>query len=100
VAGVLHRRGPPAERRGRTTYTTVTDATRADIFGPSITDGYRPNGSTNWEDGLRMGRYFLPRPSAQQPHLTVFITDGDPNEVIKGSVSEADYQTTVPLGPL
>src|SRR4051794_26281985 len=90
----------PLSGAARDTYTTVTDATRADIFGPYINDDYQPNGATNWEDGLRMGRYFLPRPSAQQPHLTVFITDGDPTEAIKDTVSESDYQTTVPLGPL
>src|SRR5829696_8848026 len=52
----------PLTGAARTTYTTVTDATRADTFGPYITDGYQPNGATNWEDGLRMGRYFLARP--------------------------------------
>src|SRR3954451_10337931 len=90
----------PLSGAARNTYTTVPDQTRADTFGPYIATGYRPDGATNWEDGMRMGRYFLPRPSAEQPHLTVFITDGDPNEVIKGTVSAADYQTTVPLGPL
>ena len=75
----------PLGGAARNTYTVVTDATRASTFGPYIANGYLPNGSTNWEDGLRMGRYFLPRPSAQQPHLTVFITDGDPNEIIRGS---------------
>ena len=88
----------PLSGAARDTYTTVTDATRADTFGPYIANGYQPDGATNWEDGLRMGRYFLPRPSAQQPHLTVFITDGDPNEVIRGSVSQVDYETRVPLG--
>ena len=73
----------PLSGAARNSYTVVTNATRASIFDPYITTGYRPSGSTNWEDGLRMGRYFLPRPSAQQPHLTVFITDGDPNEIIK-----------------
>src|SRR3954447_26718915 len=88
----------PLSGAARNSYTTVTDATRADIFGPYIADDYRPDGATNWEDGLRMGRYFLPRPSAEQPHLTVFITDGDPNEVIRGTVSQSDYETVVPLG--
>src|SRR4051795_3125043 len=87
----------PLSGASRNTYTVVTDATRASIFGPYIASGYRPSGSTNWEDGLRMGRYFLPRPSAKQPHLTVFITDGDPNEIIKNTVSPTDYTTKVPL---
>ena len=78
----------PLSGPARNTYTTVTDATRADIFGPYIANGYRPDGATNWEDGLRMGRYFLPRPGAQQPHLTVLITDGDPNEVIREVVRD------------
>src|SRR5262245_29024226 len=38
------------------TYTTVTDATIASTFGPYIANGYRPNGSTNWEDAFRIGR--------------------------------------------
>jgi hypothetical protein len=46
-----------------------------------------------------MGRCFLPRPSAQQPHLTVLITDGDPTDVIRDSVSRTDYETVVPLSP-
>src|SRR3954453_15066119 len=90
----------PLSGGARNTYTVVTGARRAGLFGPYIASGYRPSGSTNWEDGLRMGRYFLPRPSAKQSHLTVFITDGDPTEAIKDTVSESDYQTTVPLGPL
>ena len=77
-------------------YTVVTDATIANTFEPYISNGYQPNGYTNWEDGFRMGRYFLPRPS-EQPHLTVFITDGDPTAVIKDTVSDNDYRTKVPL---
>src|SRR3954447_24710409 len=87
----------PLSGAARNTYTVVTDATRASTFGPYIANGYQPSGSTNWEDGLRMGRYFLERPSAQQPHLTVFITDGDPNEIIRNTVSNNDYATKVPL---
>src|SRR3954452_4259752 len=48
--------GPPRDR-----YTVVTDGTIADTFAPYIANGCRPNGSTNWEDGLRMGRYPLAR---------------------------------------
>ncbi len=90
----------PLNGAAQTNYTVVTNATRASVFDPYIANDYQPNGSTNWEDGLRMGRYFLPRPSAQQSHMTVFITDGDPNEVIKNSVSANDYQTKVPLSSL
>ena len=87
----------PLSGAARNSYTVVTDATRASIFGPYIATGYRPSGSTNWEDGLRMGRYFLDRPSAERPHLTVFITDGDPNEIIKNSCQPTDYENKVPL---
>ena len=62
---------------------TVTDATIASIFDPYITNDYNPSGSTHWEDAFRIGRYFLPRPSQATPHLVVFITDGDPNEVVR-----------------
>jgi uncharacterized repeat protein (TIGR01451 family) len=78
------------------TYTAVTDATIATIFDPYI-NAFNPSGSTNWEDGLRMGRYFIPRPSPTTPHLVVFITDGDPNYVIRSTVSQIDYQRKVPL---
>jgi uncharacterized repeat protein (TIGR01451 family) len=79
-------------------YTTVTDSTIATVFNPYINNGYSPNGSTNWEDGFRMGRYFLPRPSPDTPHLTVFITDGDPNVVINDSqVTPTEYTSKVPL---
>ncbi len=87
-------------------YTTVTDATLASTFDPYIA-GFNPNGSTNWEDGFRVGRYFLPRPSPDTPHLTVFITDGDPNLIIRqdrvtfdpGNPIEAQnqYERQVPL---
>ncbi len=89
----------PLSGTSRDSYTVVTNATRASIFDPYIANGYRPDGSTNWEDGLRMGRYpaFLDRPSAEVPHLTVFITDGDPNEIIRNSVSDNDYENKVPL---
>ena len=74
----------PLSGAARNTYTVVTDATRASIVRALHRQRLSAEtGGTNWEDGLRMGRYFLPRPSAQQPHLTVFITDGDPNEIIR-----------------
>jgi hypothetical protein len=88
-------------------YTPVTDATIRDIFDPYIEDSYDPDGSTNWEDGFRMGRYFLPRPTAAKPLLTVFITDGDPSAVINTSrvsydpgnpnVTQNQYELLEPL---
>ncbi len=65
------------------TYTTVTNQTIDDVFDPYIA-GYAPqdNNYTNWEDGFRVGRFFAPRPSPDQSHLVVFITDGDPNTII------------------
>jgi uncharacterized repeat protein (TIGR01451 family) len=77
-------------------FTPVTNATIASIFEPYISTGYNPNGSTHWEDALRVGRYFLPRPSATRPSLVVFITDGDPNRVVVNT-SQAQYETQVPL---
>ncbi|HEY1277356.1 MAG TPA: VWA domain-containing protein, partial [Thermoleophilaceae bacterium] len=87
-------------------YTAVTDATQASIFNPYISSGYNPNGSTHWEDAFRIGRYFLPRPGTQ-PHLVVFITDGDPNKIVRndrvtydpGNPNQAqnEYELKVPL---
>jgi uncharacterized repeat protein (TIGR01451 family) len=91
-------------------YTTVTDATIASTFEPYITNGYQPTGTTtqgtNWEDAFRIGRYFLPRPGTQ-PHLTVFITDGDPNRAIRAdrvtyapgnpNLAQNEYELKVPL---
>ena len=88
-------------------YTTVTNASANNIFDPYITNNYRPDGRTHWEDAFRMGRYFLPRPSQEQPHLTVFITDGDPNEVVRydrvtydpenPNQAQNEYELKVPL---
>ena len=88
-------------------YTTVTDATIASTFDPYITIGFNPNGSTNWEDAFRIGRYFLPRPSEVTPHLVVFITDGDPNKIVRSdqvtydpgnpNVAQNEYELKVPL---
>ena len=91
-------------------YTSVTDATIAGIFEPYIANGYVPSGSTtqgtNWEDAFRIGRYFLPRPGTQ-PHLVVFITDGDPNRAIRAdrvtydpgnpNATQDEYELKVPL---
>ncbi|MBZ2199649.1 DUF7507 domain-containing protein [Occultella gossypii] len=87
----------PLTGAAQRTYTTVTDATIASTFEPYIANGFQPQGSTNWEDALRMGRHFLPRQSAAVPHLTVFITDGDPNRAIGAGVTSTQYETVVPL---
>ena len=82
---------PPGE------YITVTDSTKVDLDA-YINNDFNPNGNTNWEDGLRMGiPNFAPRNNFQVPHLTVFITDGDPNQVIRDSVTATDYANKVPL---
>ncbi len=75
-------------------------AINASIFDPYITNNYNPSGSTHWEDAFRVGRYFLPRPSADTPHLTVFITDGDPNRIVRDLVPtspQTEYEIKVPL---
>ena len=87
-------------------YTTVTNATIAATFDPYIA-GFNPSGSTHWEDGFRVGRYFLPRPSPDIPHLTVFITDGDPNVIVRQDrvtfdpgnpvIAQNQYELQVPL---
>ncbi|QFU74584.1 VWA domain-containing protein [Halioglobus maricola] len=81
-------------------YITVTDDTK--VFLDNYVDNdYDPGGNTNWEDGLRMGRLgsaFAPRPSFDVPHLTVFITDGDPTQVIRNDrVTDDEYNNKVPL---
>lgn len=81
---------PPGE------YVTVTDSTEL-AFGAFIDTQYNPSGNTNWEDGLRMGiPNFAPRNNFQVPHLTVFITDGDPNVILR-SDRPYDYANTVPV---
>ena len=78
-------------------YITITDNT-SDDFEDYIEDDYNPRDKTNWEDALRVGRYMAPRPSAEIPHLVVFITDGDPTAVIRNSqVTANEYQNKVPL---
>ena len=88
-------------------YTVVTDDTIRDIFNPYINNNYNPNGKTHWEDAFRASRYFQPRPSPDTPHLVVFITDGDPNEVVRydrvtydpGNTNQAqnEYERKIPL---
>lgn len=92
----------PLEGNAQRAYTEVTDETIESTFEPYIEEQYNPNGRTNWEDAFRMGRHFLPRPDANIPHLTVFITDGDPNQVIRGdrvaaAPGDDAYSGTVPL---
>ena len=83
-------------------YITITDATKADL-DDYIDNTYDPPQGppyqyTGWEDALRMGNpNFAPRPDPAVPHLTVFITDGEPNRIIKDSVSTEDYLNQVPL---
>ncbi len=95
---------PGAARRN---YTAVTDATIVTIFNPYIDNNYQPDGSTHWEDAFRVGRYFLPRPSRTSPHLVVFITDGDPNEIVRKdrvtydpgnpNLAQNEYELKIPL---
>ena len=94
----------PLAGAAQRSYTTVTDASIADVFEPYIQTGYNPPpiGSntqyTNWEDAFRIARFFLPRPSADIPHLVVLLTDGDPTAVIREDrVTDEEYRTKVPL---
>jgi hypothetical protein len=87
---------PPGE------YITITDATQVDLDAYIDNDYDPPHGPpyqyTGWEDALRMGNpNFAERPDPTVPHLTVFITDGEPNRIIKDSVSTDDYENKVPL---
>jgi uncharacterized repeat protein (TIGR01451 family) len=78
-------------------YITIDDATSED-FEDYIDSQYNPNDRTNWEDALRVARYFAPRPDPTIPHLVVFITDGDPTQVINTrEVTSVEYETKVPL---
>jgi hypothetical protein len=94
----------PLSGAAQQAYTVVTDTTIATTFEPYISTGYNPppiGGAntqyTNWEDAMRIGRFFLPRPS-ETPHLVLFITDGDPTAVIRtNQVTQAEYETKVPL---
>ena len=56
----------PLNGAAQKAYTPVTDATINNTFEPYISRDYNPNGSTNWEDGLRVPRYQLPRPSSNR----------------------------------
>ena len=81
-------------------YITVTDQTKV-ALDEYVDNEYDPGGNTNWEDGLRMGRHdssFAPRPDFSVPHLTVFITDGDPTQIIRNDrVTDDEYRNKVPL---
>ena len=90
-------------------YTEVTTSSVNTIFNPYITNNFNPTGSTHWEDAFRVGRYFLPRPSPDKPHLTLFITDGNPNVIVRQdrvtfdpgnpNVAQNQYELKVPLDP-
>lgn len=78
-------------------YVTI-DNTTSPAFNSYITNVYVPNGYTNWEDAMRVGRFFAPRPNPAIPHLVVFITDGDPTAYVNTSqVTTEEYRTKVPL---
>ena len=81
-------------------YTTITDTSIATTFEPYIVESsgrYSPEGLTDWEDALRVGRFFVP-PDSSRSHLTVFITDGNPNLVVDTrNVTQEEYRTVVPL---
>lgn len=79
-------------------YITITDSTKPDLDS-YVDNDYDPDGSTNWEDALRMGiPNHAERPDPVVPHLTVLITDGDPNRVIREwRVTEDEYANKVPL---
>ena len=88
----------PLSGAAQRSYTVVTDQTINDTFEPYIATRYTPDGATNWEDGLRVARHFLTRPSTTQPHLVVFITDGNPNRIIRQDrVTRQEYETKIPL---
>ena len=76
---------PPAAGAGARAYTTVTDATIANIFDPYINNDYQPGRQHQLGGRLPDGPLLPAAPEPATPHLTVFITDGDPNEVIRGS---------------
>lgn len=81
------------------TYVTIDDTTTPG-FNSYIATGYVPNGWTNWEDAMRVGRFFAPRPNPAIPHLVVFITDGDPTAYINlNQVTTTEYETKVPSAP-
>jgi uncharacterized repeat protein (TIGR01451 family) len=83
-------------------YITVTDATKVDLddyvdndYEPPLGPPYQYAG---WEDAFRMGNpNFAERSDPTVPHLTVFITDGQPTRIIRDSVSTEDYENKVPL---
>jgi von Willebrand factor type A domain len=78
------------------TYITIDDDTQADFN--SYIAGYKPDGWTNWEDALRVGRHLAPRPDPDIPHMVVFLTDGDPTATIRiDQMTGNEYTTKVPL---
>jgi uncharacterized repeat protein (TIGR01451 family) len=87
----------PLAGAAQLTYTPVTDASIASTFEPYISTDYVPAGQTNWEDAFRVGRYFLPRPSQDIPHLVMFITDGNPNTAIRTDLVTYDQGNPDPV---
>lgn len=79
-------------------YITITDGTKPQLDS-YVDNEFNPNGRTNWEDGLRMGiPNHASRPDPAIPHLTVFVTDGDPNTIIRDDrVTDDEYANKVPL---
>ncbi len=87
------------------TYVTIDDFSEPSFI--NYINGFNPSGYTNWEDALRVGRFFAPRPDPNIPHLVVFLTDGDPTAVIDNSrvthdpgnpnVAQNEYELKVPL---
>ena len=78
------------------TYITIDDGTQANFN--SYIAGYKPDGWTNWEDALRVGRHLAPRPDPDIPHMVVFLTDGDPTATIRiDQMTGDEYTTKVPL---
>jgi hypothetical protein len=57
-------------------YTTVTVGSIANVFEPYLTNGYSPNGFTNWEAAFQEVREA--NTQGTRADLVVFITDGDP----------------------
>lgn len=78
-------------------YITIDNST-VPAFNAYISNGFNPSGYTNWEDAMRVGRFFAPRPDPEIPHLVVFITDGDPTAYVNlANVTNDEYRTKVPL---
>ena len=87
----------PLSGAAQRSYVVVTDATIAPRSSHTSPTATTRRAARTGRTGSGWAVYFQPRRSQAIPHLTVFITDGDPNEVIKSTVSSTDYETKVPL---